>query len=132
MGGRLLSVGAGRKDNRRLEARSDVITFTSGVLARDLDVIGEVRAESELGRPRRGVVTVAPTAQRFLRGHRIRVQVSGGSHPMFARNSGTDENVGTAARFVAADRRISHDPDHPSAILLPVASRGPREARGRS
>jgi hypothetical protein len=38
---------------------------------------------------------------------------------MYARNSGTDENVGTASRLFRADQRIYHDPDHPSAILLP-------------
>ena len=34
---------AGRADNRRLEARADVLTFTSDPQAADLEVIGPVR-----------------------------------------------------------------------------------------
>jgi putative CocE/NonD family hydrolase len=44
-GGTLLSSNAGRRDQRRTEARPDVLTFTSDVLERDLDVIGPVHAE---------------------------------------------------------------------------------------
>jgi putative CocE/NonD family hydrolase len=163
VGGRLLSVGAGRKDNRRLESRPDVLTFTSEVLDEDLDVIGEISAEiwmtssrpnadvfvrvcevdergrswnvtdglanvrahdgDDLGVPRRVRVVLAPTAQRFARGHRIRIQISGGSHPMFARNSGAPGNVGTATELFAADQVIYHDPEHPSAVLLPEPAR---------
>lgn len=35
---------AGAKDNGKLEARADVLTYTSGALAADLDVIGPVTA----------------------------------------------------------------------------------------
>lgn len=35
---------AGAKDNRRLEARSDVLVYSSDVLRRDVEVIGDVRA----------------------------------------------------------------------------------------
>jgi predicted acyl esterase len=41
LGGRLMNPShAGVKDNRTLEARNDVITFTSPSFARDLDLIG--------------------------------------------------------------------------------------------
>jgi putative CocE/NonD family hydrolase len=39
---------AGVKDNRDLEARSDVLTFTSSPLTGDLDIIGTPRVELEL------------------------------------------------------------------------------------
>jgi putative CocE/NonD family hydrolase len=46
VGGALLAFqGAGPQDNRRLEARSDVLCYTTAPLARDLDVVGPVRLE---------------------------------------------------------------------------------------
>ncbi|MGW2211261.1 CocE/NonD family hydrolase [Streptomyces sp. NPDC001781] len=44
VGGPLLSPGAGPRDNRALEARSDVVTFTGPVLCEPLDVLGPVTA----------------------------------------------------------------------------------------
>jgi putative CocE/NonD family hydrolase len=61
-----------------------------------------------------------PTAHRFLRGHRIRVQVSSGAHPCYARNPGSGEPLATATALVTAEQLIYHDPEHPSAILLPA------------
>ncbi|MCW2917467.1 MAG: X-Pro dipeptidyl-peptidase domain protein [Actinomycetia bacterium] len=66
-------------------------------------------------------VRLWPTAYRFRPGHRLRIQVSSGSHPRFARNPGTGEPLATAIRLVAAEQEILHDPEHPSAIILPVA-----------
>ncbi len=60
------------------------------------------------------------TAHRFERNHRLRVIVASGAHPRFARNTGTDEPLGEATRLVPADIEIFHDPQHPSAIQLPV------------
>lgn len=61
-----------------------------------------------------------PTANCFLRGHRIRVQVSSGSHPRYARNLGSGEPLATGTRLIPADQQVFHDPAHPSAIILPV------------
>jgi uncharacterized protein len=69
-------------------------------------------------------VRLWPTAHRFKAGHRIRVQVSSGSFPRYARNPGTGEPRATAARLLAADQSVYHDPGHPSAITLPVRSPG--------
>ncbi|SFZ83158.1 hypothetical protein SAMN02983003_1491 [Devosia enhydra] len=60
------------------------------------------------------------TAHRFAAGHRLRVIVASGAHPRFARNTGTDEPVGSATTLIAADIEVFHDPDHPSSISLPV------------
>jgi uncharacterized protein len=71
-----------------------------------------------------GIATVEvplwPAAHVFRRGHRIRVQVSSGAHPRFARNLGGDEPLETTVTMHVADQEIWHDPDHPSAIVLPV------------
>jgi putative CocE/NonD family hydrolase len=147
--------GAGRVDNRLLEARPDVVTFTTEVLDRDVEVIGDVSAEiwfrsslryadvfvrlcdvEPLGRsynvcdglvsvPRADEISCAtvrlwPTAHRFKTGHRIRVQVSSGAFPRYARNPGTGEPLATATTFKAADQSVYHDPGHPSAVILPI------------
>lgn len=70
-------------------------------------------------------VELWPTAYRFPRGHRIRVQVSSGSFPRYARNHGTGEPRATATTMRAADQAVFHDPAHPSAVLLRVATRSP-------
>jgi len=56
----------------------------------------------------------------FRRGHRLRLQVSSGAHPRYARNTGTGEPIATATALVRADQQVFHDPGHPSAIVLPV------------
>jgi putative CocE/NonD family hydrolase len=146
---------AGRVDNADLEARSDVVTYSTAVLDQDVEVIGEVSAEiwfrsslpfadlfvrlcdvDERGRShnvcdglvslttadRLASVTVQlwPTAHRFRRGHRIRVQVSSGAFPQFNRNPGTGEPRGSAVTLRVADQSVHHDPDHPSAVVLPI------------
>ncbi|MEU7855930.1 CocE/NonD family hydrolase [Nonomuraea sp. NPDC049141] len=65
-------------------------------------------------------VTLWPTAYRFKRGHRIRVQVSSGAFPRYARNPGTGEPHATATTLRSADQEIHHDREHPSAVILPV------------
>jgi predicted acyl esterase len=69
---------------------------------------------------RRVLVDLWPTGHRFRRGHRIRVHVASGAYPKVARNPGTGEPLGTAATMLVADQEVFHDPDRPSAILLPV------------
>ncbi|MUM19571.1 CocE/NonD family hydrolase [Mycobacterium sp. CBMA271] len=65
-------------------------------------------------------VTMHPTGYRFARGHRLRVQVSGGGFPNHARNTGTGEPLATASRMVPIRFEIRHDEAHPSSVTLPV------------
>jgi len=67
-------------------------------------------------------ISLAPTAITFRCGHRIRLQVSSGAHPLFVRNTGSGERLATAARLVATDVEVFHDAAHPSAIELPVSA----------
>lgn len=154
-------LGKARLNNAALEARPDVLTYTSAPLEKSLEVIGPVGAQVHLGSSRvhtdvfvrlcdvdtRGVSTnvcdglqrlsgdcppaaadgtrradveMWPTAYRFAPGHRLRVQVSSGAHPRFARNPGTGRGLHEHSELLPADQRIFHDPEHPSAILLPV------------
>ena len=84
-----------------------------------------------------GVVRVSfplwPMAHRFRRGHRIRVQVSSGAHPRYARNTGTGEPLVSATTLVAAGQEVFHDPARPSAVTLTVPvdpSNAPRAGDG--
>ena len=69
---------------------------------------------------RRVTVELWPTAHRFAAGHRVRLQISSGAHPRFARNPGTGRGLDEDSPLLAADQLISHDPAHPSSVLLPV------------
>ncbi len=166
LGGPLLvAQRAGAVDNRPVEARADVLTWTGAALPEPLEVAGPVRAtvfvRSDLpyldvfvrlcdvdtrgrswnvcdglvrvgpdafGADATGVVRVPvelwPAAHRFAAGHRLRVQVSGGAHPRYARNPGTGEPLGTAVTLRAGWREVMHDPAHPSAVVLPIVHAG--------
>ena len=151
----------GAKDNRKLEARADVLVYTSAVLDHDVEVIGPITADLYVRSSLQhtdffarlcvvepsgksinlcdGIVRLTPdsvvpladgslhiqidiwpTAYRFRPGQRIRLQVSSGAHPRFVRNLGTGEPIATATKMRVAEQRVYHDPEHPSAIVLPV------------
>jgi putative CocE/NonD family hydrolase len=77
----------------------------------------------------RVAVDLWPTARRFRRGHRVRVHVASGAYPKVAANPGTgDPLTSSALPAVAADQEVFHDPDRPSAIVLPVVGRAPEAA----
>jgi putative CocE/NonD family hydrolase len=152
VGGTSLSSNSGPRDNRALEARADVLTYTSAPLEDDVEVIGSVLADlyttsstehfdvfarlCDVEPAGRSVnvcdgilrcgpgttqpirVELWPTAHRFARGHRVRLQVSGGAHPRFARNLGTGEPLATGTRLAISDRTVCHDPGRPSRLVL--------------
>jgi putative CocE/NonD family hydrolase len=62
-------------------------------------------------------VVLDPVAHRFQAGHRLRLQVSGGSHPHLARNLGTGEPPAASTRMVPSHRSVTH---RGSQVLLPV------------
>jgi putative CocE/NonD family hydrolase len=65
-------------------------------------------------------ITLDPTAYRFRRGHRLRVQVAGGAFPRFGRNHGTGEPTACAVTTNPCHFEVFHDPAHPSRVSLPV------------
>lgn len=67
-------------------------------------------------------VTMHPTGYRFARGHRLRIQISGGGFPNHARNTGSGEPLATATRIVPIRFEVHHDTEHPSFVTLPVMS----------
>jgi putative CocE/NonD family hydrolase len=163
VGGNLLGAmpRMGQRDNRALEARPDVLGYTSAPLEQDVEVIGPVIADLYVSSSREhtdffarlcvvepsgrsynlcdGILRLTPgepvsdpegvwhlqielwpTAYRFRRGQRVRIQVSSGAHPRFARQLGTGESLSTATTMVAAEQTVYHDAMHPSAVVLPV------------
>jgi uncharacterized protein len=63
------------------------------------------------------------TSNVFLKGHRIRVQISGSFFPNFSRNLQSGELENTSARMQRATIRVYHDADHPSTVILPIVYR---------
>ena len=162
LGGPVGNEGAARVDNRMLEARTDVVTFTSAALGSDMEIIGVPAVDLYVGSNREhtdffarlcevnpagqsvnicdGLLRLAPgqppsgpagirrvrfelwpVAHRFAARSRLRLQVSSGAHPRFARNPGTGDPLATATMLVTADQQVYHDPAHPSAVILPAA-----------
>jgi putative CocE/NonD family hydrolase len=63
------------------------------------------------------------TSNVFLKGHRIRLEVSSSNFPRFDRNLNTGKPASTDSVFVKATNTIYHDQAHPSTLLLPVVAR---------
>jgi putative CocE/NonD family hydrolase len=153
------SMNSGPRDNRALEQRPDVLTYTSEPMASPLVITGPVTAQLFAGSsrphtdffarlcdvdpggksvnitdgilrltdatetPQPVTIDLWPTAHQFRPGHRIRLQVSSGAHPRYARNPGSGEPLATASTLHTARQTVYHDPAHPSAVLLPVVPR---------
>ncbi|MEA2211688.1 MAG: uncharacterized protein QOF83_1636 [Solirubrobacteraceae bacterium] len=154
-------------DNRALESRADVVTFTTEPISATVEAVGgvsvdlwvrsqaasfdifarvcDVDAEGGSWNVCDGLARVAPDTgpgngtregdgttavrvslwpmgHRFAAGHRIRLQVSSGAHPRYARNPGTGDDPATATELRAVDIELVHDREHPSALRLPSAS----------
>jgi uncharacterized protein len=160
LGGPVLLTREPVLDNRPLEARSDVLTYTTSPLSSVVEAIGPAGVElyvrtsspffdlfarvcdvdgqgaswnvcDALARvspdrfERHGDDTwrvafrLWPLGHRFAAGHRIRLQVSSGAHPRYARNPGTGEDSMTATALRPVDVEILRDRAHPSHLTLP-------------
>jgi putative CocE/NonD family hydrolase len=60
------------------------------------------------------------TGNRFLKNHRIRVEVSSSNFPQFDRNPNTGHPFGLDSDLRIAKQTICHDAEHPSHIILPI------------
>jgi putative CocE/NonD family hydrolase len=63
------------------------------------------------------------TSNVFKAGHRIRLYVSSSNFPRFNRNLNTGDPIARGARSLKARQTVYHDPQHPSALVLPVIPR---------
>jgi putative CocE/NonD family hydrolase len=141
----------GVKDNRELEARPDVRTFTTDPLPTAVDVIGSPTLELAVAvdNPRADIfvrlcdvderghsrnfsdhfqrldptvpadqrqhlsLTLDQCFHRLRAGHRLRLQVSGGAFPRYARNADTPDALRPAVYTVHCEA---------SRLILPVAT----------
>lgn len=60
------------------------------------------------------------TSWTFLKGHRIRVQVSSSNFPRFDRNLNTGSDLTKSTEIKVARQTILHDAEHPSHVILPI------------
>jgi putative CocE/NonD family hydrolase len=60
------------------------------------------------------------TSNTFLKGHKIRVQISGAFYPHFSRNLQTGESEITSKESRAGRIVLHHDAEHASLIILPI------------
>ncbi len=68
--------------------------------------------------PRDARLELWPCAHRFATGHRMRLQLSGGAHPRYARHPGSDGPLASATLGTPIDITIHHEG---SEIVLPVS-----------
>ena len=175
VGGQVLVIsnplGMGPYDQRAVEAREDVLVYSSPVLEQPLEVTGPIHlhlfvassardtdftgklvdvfpdgraiiltegvlraryrdsmTEPELMEPGRVYelrLDMWATANVFLPGHRIRLDVSSSNFPRFSRNTNTGREVASEGVEVCvpAINRIFHDASHPSHLVLPIIQR---------
>ena len=159
VGGRISSYHAGSRDNTAVEARADVLTFSTAPLAGPVHVAGvpSVRLHVSYDGARADILTrlcdvdgrgrsrdltdqiirmgpagpadggthsvslpLTGVSHVFQRGHRIRLQVSGGAFPRYARNLGTAGDPITGTQTAPVSYRVFHSGPRPSAITMPV------------
>jgi hypothetical protein len=63
------------------------------------------------------------TSNVFLKGHRIRLEVTSSNFPRFDRNLNTGKSAAESSEFVKAINTVLHDSLHPSALVVPVVPR---------
>ena len=156
----------GPRDQKDVEARSDVLVYSTPPLEQDLEVTGPVTLDLfartsaadtdftaklvdvwpnglaqnltegilrarfrestreakpiEPGKVYEYRIDLWATSNVFLKGHRIRLEVSSSNFPRFDRNLNTGKDAATSAEFVKATNTVLHDAAHPSALILPV------------
>lgn len=76
----------------------------------------------EPGRVYEYSIDLVATSHLFLRGHRVRVDVSSSNFPRFDRNLNTGGPLGSEIKMHTAEQSVYHDSRHRSHITLPVAA----------
>lgn len=92
---------------------------------------GTTRQLLDPGKSYRISIPNMPMANRFLAGHRLRVQISGEFFPHFSRNLHTGEPDSDSPAMRTATITILHDAAHPSRIVLPITNWTPPEHPGQ-
>jgi putative CocE/NonD family hydrolase len=156
----------GTDDQRPVERREDVLTFTSQPLDQDLTLVGSAQVvlyvntlapdadlfimltdvdEFGFSRPvamgvrrirfrdsfrtpspvspadiHEYVIDLTPMANRFLKGHAIRLSIMGSYFPFLTRNLNTGAAIGQSRDVQQAAIFLLHDYDYPARLVLPT------------
>jgi hypothetical protein len=156
----------GPRDQKAVEARPDVLVYSTSPLDQDVNVTGPVTLElyassaavdtdftAKLvdvspdgfarnvtegilrasfrdsnttpkpivpGQIHKLTIDMVATSNVFLKGHKIRLEISSSNFPRFDRNLNTGKSAAESADFVKATQTIYHDGDHPTALILPI------------
>jgi hypothetical protein len=105
-----------------------VDVFPDGSARNLTDGILRLRYRNSLEKPElcsagnvyRVIVDAGVTSNVFLKGHRIRVEVSSSNFPRFDRNPNTGGVVADATKLLKANQTVYHDREHPSCVMLMV------------
>jgi hypothetical protein len=82
---------------------------------------GRERAEPATpGVPVQLTITLYPTSNLFVPGHRIRLDVSSSNFPRFDVNPNTGEAIGRERRRVVTDNTVFHERGRASCVVLPI------------
>ncbi|SPE35797.1 Cocaine esterase [Candidatus Sulfopaludibacter sp. SbA6] len=122
----VLYVATSAKDTDFTAKLVDV--FPDGYARNLTDGILRLRYRNSLERPepaREGevyqvTVDAGVTGNVFLKGHRIRVEISSSNFPRFDRNPNTGGVVADDTRLLKASQTVYHDREHPSHVVLMV------------
>jgi hypothetical protein len=159
-------LASGAFDQRSIEARGDVLVYSTPEFREDFEVTGPISVElyasssavdtdftaklvdvwpngfaqnltdgilraryrnspekAEFMNPgeiHKFTIDVWATSNVFLKGHKLRVEISSSNFPRFDRNLNTGEDQGRTTRFVKTTNTVFHDREQPSALILPV------------
>jgi len=94
--------------------------LTDGILRLRYRDSLERAAAATPGQVYRIVVDAGVTSNAFLRGHRIRLEISSSNFPRFDRNPNTGAPVAGETRLLNANQTVYHDRQHPSKLVLTV------------
>ena len=78
------------------------------------------RSYDRSGRVEKIEIELWPTSMLFMRGHRIRVEISSSNFPRYDRNPNTGRNIATETHPRIADQSVYHSAGAMSQIILPI------------
>jgi putative CocE/NonD family hydrolase len=156
----------GPRDQKEVEARPDVLIYSTQPLDKDIEVTGPVTLElyasstavdtdftAKLvdvgpdgfarnvtegilrasfrdsntkptpivpGKIYKLTIDMAATSNVFLKGHKIRLEISSSNFPRFDRNLNTGKSAAESADYIKATQTIYHDSAHPTTLILPI------------
>jgi len=100
------------------------INITFGILRAPMRNGLDKWEELDPGKPYEMTIELRPTANTFLPGHRVRLEVTSSNFPRFARNLNTAGMMDRGKEeMIVADQQVFHDKKHPSRLILSVLPR---------